>query len=35
MNVDGFDPLKWWLGNKTKFQNVGLLARQILGILGS
>ncbi len=26
-NVDGLDPLIWWFINKSKFSNVGFLAR--------
>ncbi len=29
------DPLAWWCIHETQFPNVGLLAKQILGILGS
>jgi hypothetical protein len=29
------DPLTWWCIHKTQFPNVGFLAKQILGILGS
>jgi len=34
-NVDSFDPLMWWVANESRFPNVGLLARQILGITHS
>ncbi len=29
------DPLVWWCIHETQFPNVGFLAKQILGILGS
>jgi hypothetical protein len=34
-NVDSLDPLMWWTTNESRFPNVGFLARQILGIMGS
>jgi hypothetical protein len=34
-NVDSLDPLMWWVANESKFPNVGSLAWQVLGILGS
>ncbi len=26
-NADGFNPLKWWANNQSRFPNVGFMAR--------
>jgi len=33
--IDAFSPLIWWAKHQQQFPNIGYLARQVMGIVGS
>jgi hypothetical protein len=35
MPIDAFSPLIWWAKHQQQFPNIGYLARQMMGIVGS